>query len=405
MKILHTADWHIGKRLYQKELHEDFSLFIDWLCQTIKDQQVDVLLVSGDVFDLANPSAEARQLYYSALHKLSKLNIQIVLTGGNHDSPAMLNAPCELLMALNITVIGELPANREELIIPLGSRSEPEAVVAAIPFIRDNELRKLAPGQSYEERQEAITEGIREIFNESAELIQKHYPSATPLAMGHLFAHGASTSSSEREIQVGNLAGFESNQFPKEFKYIALGHIHKPQRAGSDHILYSGSPVPLSFDEKNHDKRVIIIDLNEEKLNPVSVPVPSWRELKRVKGNLTEIKDELSGFSGSDKLPAFLEIELVEEHRNPAEIMELETLVEQFNEAKNNAEILKYFITITGESITSSGLFQNQKIEELKPSEVFSKWIEKSEVDEETGKLMNEAFEDILQEYHQNEKL
>ncbi|MEX2589663.1 MAG: exonuclease subunit SbcD [Chitinophagales bacterium] len=404
MKILHTSDWHLGKRLYQKELQEDHHLFFNWLVDTIKAENTDVVLVSGDIFDLANPSSEARKLYYNALKKISATGAQIVLTGGNHDSPAMLNAPRELLQALNITVVGELPENYSELIVPLGSETKPQVAVAAIPFIRDNELRRLAPGQSYEEREKAVREGIQEIFKESLAALKAQFPNAVPIAMGHLFAHGASTSDSERDIQVGNLAGFEASAFPSDFQYIALGHIHKPQSAGAEHILYSGSPIPLSFSEKADQKRILSIVIENENSKIESIPVPRWRQLIRFSGSLEKIKSALANFKNSTQLPAFIEVEMQEKTRNPSEIIALEKLVEDFNKSETNASIVKYFISISGQQKSGTQLFKQQQIEALKPGEVFGKWVEEAKVDQRTEKLLHEAFDEILQEYYQNEE-
>src|SRR5690606_8866980 len=151
MKILHTADWHIGKKLHKHELAEDFDLFMDWLCEQISILKVDVLLVSGDIFDLANPSSEARRQYYRSLKRLRKLDCRLILTGGNHDSPTMLDAPRELLQELEMEVVGGLPENLEECIIPImGKAARPEVIIAALPFLRDPDLRTASEGFTYE---------------------------------------------------------------------------------------------------------------------------------------------------------------------------------------------------------------------------------------------------------------
>lgn len=404
MKILHTSDWHLGKRLYQKELHEDHKYFFEWLTNYIRDNGIDVILISGDIFDLANPSSDARKLYYNALKQITNTGVQAIITGGNHDSPAMLNAPKELLQALNISVIGDLPEDITELVIPLGKDSEPQAIVAAIPFIRDNELQKLAPGQSYEERGNAVKEGIQKIFTDAALKLKEKYPNSIPIAMGHLFAHGVSTSESERDIQVGNLAGFESSLFPKEFQYIALGHIHKPQSAGAKHIQYSGSPIALSFSEKEDQKRIICFDIEDGIKNIESIPIPQWRQLIRISGNMDKIQDGLNNFENKAQLPAFIELELKEEKRNPAEILAVERLVENFNNNENDAFIVKYFISINEKNKSAKDLFSKQSIEALKPKEVFDKLLEANQTDQSSEKLLRDAFEEILQEYYQNEE-
>src|SRR5690606_6756353 len=176
-----------------------------------------------------------------------QLECRIILTGGNHDSPAMLDAPRELLQELNMEVIGGLPENLEDCIIPICDKSgNTELVIAALPFLRDPDLRTAAEGHSYEDRLQAVQQGIERIFLNAAELCKSKYPEVPALAMGHLFAAGIETSDSEREIQLGNQAAFQASQFGNFFKYIALGHIHKPQRVNAPvPAFYSGSPIPL----------------------------------------------------------------------------------------------------------------------------------------------------------------
>ncbi len=264
MKIIHTADWHIGKRLHGIDLSEDHRLFFDFLIHLIHIEKPDVLIVAGDVFDLANPTTESRQLYYNTLVRLRQSKCQLIVTGGNHDSPNMLNAPKELLKTMDIHVSGGLAQDVSEYIVPLPNGQNPKLIVAALPFLRDTELRKQVKGESHEDRETAIREGIKSVFRSSADYAKEHYPGIPAIATGHLFAHGVSTSDSEREIQIGNLAGFDAGGFPEYFQYIALGHIHKPQNAGAPHILYSGSPIPLSFSEREDSKRILKIEIDSD---------------------------------------------------------------------------------------------------------------------------------------------
>lgn len=409
MKIVHTADWHIGKRLYEQDLMQDHQHFFDWLIELLKQEQVDALLVSGDIFDLANPSNEAKELYYSVLSRLAALNIQVVVTGGNHDSPALLNAPKALLNALNIHVVGSVPEQLDELIIPLRTAPNHEAavVVAAIPFIRDNDLRKLAPSQSYEQRSDAVKEGIKEVFNQAAAVIAQKYPTATAIAMGHLYAHGVSTSESERDIQIGNLAGFETSAFPEIFKYIALGHIHKPQKAGSEHILYSGSPIPLSFSEKKDEKRVLLVEVDsQQKVSVCTKMVPVWRNLKQLSGDLTQIKAAFEEvLKKPTTLPTLVEVELKLEARNQAMVYELENWVQEMNRVhKKSLQILKYRIRTQEAPVDAQELFKATDIKDLQPKEVFTKKLQHETITEEDELLVKEAFQELLQEYSQQSR-
>jgi exonuclease SbcD len=397
MKILHTADWHIGKKLHKHELSQDFSLFIDWLCELVPEKEIDCLLVSGDIFDLANPSSEARTAYYQALVRLSRLHCKIVLTGGNHDSPAVLNAPKELLRNLDIHVIGNLPPKAEDYLIPLKRDGKVKAVIAALPYLRNPDLRQADEQVDYASRVEAVRAGIAKVFKEAAAASQEQYPKVPALAMGHLYAAGASTSESERDIQIGNEASFEAQQFGDYFSYIALGHIHKPQNVNAlVPVYYSGSPLPLSFSERSDQKRVLILETNSG-FEPESIPVPEFRKLKKLKGDLKHLKKELQNLSAGEPLETLVELELVEENYDPSLLTELDRFVSDFNE--KGVRVVKHRATFKKRTEGASELFKRgQQLEDLKPLEVFEKRLEKEDYSSETQQMLRDAFHQILEE-------
>lgn len=397
MKILHTADWHIGKKLHKHDLGRDFELFTDWLTGVVRDEQIDVLIVSGDIFDQANPSSEARTAYFQTLVKLSQLNCKTILTGGNHDSPSVLNAPRELLKYLDIHVIGSLPNDLQDCLIPLqNAEGKTEAVVAAIPYLRDPDLRQATEDFSYENRMEAIREGIERVFKNAAEQCRALYPDVPAIAMGHLYAAGVTTSESERDIQIGNQASFEAGRFGDYFRYIALGHIHKPQTvSGSVPVYYSGSPIPLSFSEREDQKRVLLIDTGDFSVE--NMDVPSFRTLKRLAGTLAELEQKLNAFEPKGGLVNLLELEMIEENYDPAKILELDTLVVEF--AKEGAQIVKHRATFQNQVRGTAELFDpSQQLEDLKPMDVFEKRLAREDYDEETKALVTEAFRELLDE-------
>ena len=171
MKILHTADWHIGKILHKQSLAEDLNHFFDWMIQTIEEEDIDLLLVSGDIFDLANPNIRDKEVYYDIMMRLYKSGCQVIITGGNHDSVGELNAPKQILSAINISVIGGAMQELEDELIPVKNASgEIELVVAAVPFLRDRDIRSRQEGQTYESRTEAIREGIKDHYQKLAVL-------------------------------------------------------------------------------------------------------------------------------------------------------------------------------------------------------------------------------------------
>ncbi len=400
MKIIHTADWHIGKKLHKHDLIADFDIFIDWLTEKMAVLKADLLLVSGDIFDLANPSSEARSQYYRALLKLRKLDCKIILTGGNHDSPAMLNAPKNILSELYITVIGGMPDTVAETIIPVKNASEEIGlVVAAIPFLRDANLRNANAGDTYEDRLAATRMGIETIFRTAAEQCAKQYPSVPAIAMGHLFAAGIETSESERDIQIGNQAAFEAERFGEGFKYVALGHIHKPQRVNANiPTYYSGSPIPLSFSEQSHQKRILVLD-TEKSFVPESIPIPSFRQLLKIKGDIARLEAKLSELSTHDGLDTLIELELQETIYDAEKMYRLDALVSGFN--TSGYEIVKHRTRFSNVRKKLGEQYENnEKLEDVRPKDVFLKKIAAHEYDTATRQELVSAFEEILNEVY-----
>ena len=398
MKILHTADWHIGKKLHKHYLYEDFDLFINWLIKLITEQEIEAVLISGDVFDLANPSAEARKQYYRALLQLRKTNCQLIITGGNHDSPSMLDAPKEILNELNVTVIGGMPSKIEECLIPLqNKKGENELIVAALPFLRDSDLRSIDEEVVYENRIEAIRNGIEATFTKAAKTSKDLYPELPVLAMGHLYAAGIESSDSERDIQIGNQAAFQASQFGTEFSYVALGHIHKPQRVNAQiPTFYSGSALPLSFSERKDEKRLLLID-TENGFEPESIAIPSFRKLIRISGSITEIQQKLFSLESQGSLTNLIEVELKEENYDANLIAQLDDLVTNFEQA--NFEIVKHRATFKNQLRESGKLFEShQHLEDLKPQEVFQKLLAQHSYAEDVKEKVNIAFQELLEE-------
>ena len=396
MKILHTADWHIGKKLHKHSLYPDFAIFIDWFCQLVDNENIDVVVISGDIFDLANPSAEARQQYFDALVSLHKLGCTIIVTGGNHDSPSMLNAPKELLKSLNVHVIGALPEKMEDCLIPLYKNGEIKYIVAAIPYLRDSNLHSATQSSSYEERLEAMRTGIANIYKQAAETAAAKYPEIPCIAMGHLFAAGVTTSESERDIQIGNNAMFNAFNFDSYFSYIALGHIHKPQKVSSNiPTYYSGSPLALSFSERTDNKRVLLID-TEVGWEPKSISIPSIRKLLLIQGNMEEIEEKLEALENHTDLPSLLEVELIEEQHSPQKILRFQAYIEAFD--KEGFIIVKDRVRFTDTLDTLSEVMGTQHtLEDLTPKDVFTSLLDQQDMDEESKNMMFASFHEILE--------
>lgn len=316
MRVLHTSDWHLGQRLVNLERSEEHEHFLDWLLKTIEREQVEVLLMSGDVFDNGSPSNTALKLYYNFLRQVCGTCCRhIIITGGNHDSISTLNAPKELLEYFNIRVIGGASANPLDELIELHcDKGELRLVVCAVPFLRDKDIRLSMPGESFEEREQRIKKGIASHYDAFVPHLLPYKNQKIPVvAMGHLFAAGGSASESEKEIHVGNLGQIGADQFPKTFDYVALGHLHRPQQVNkTHHIRYSGSPIPLSFSEVSDTKVIFILDFKDGCLDGLrEIEIPCCRKLVRFKGSLEKVLAQLAAYDNSVyTLPAWAEIQL-----------------------------------------------------------------------------------------------
>ena len=312
MRLLHTSDWHLGQTLHNYERGYEHQHFLDWLLDTLVAEQVDVLLVAGDVFDNANPSAASqKQLYVFLQQARARLPaLQLVIVAGNHDSAGRLEAPAPLLAAHGTHVIGHLlrgddgHIDLERLLLPLtGSDGQVRAWCLAVPFLRPGDVPKLPAGDT----QDAYLGGIALLYRQLADLaLARRQPGQAILAMGHCHMVGGEMSNdSERRIVIGGTEMLPSGIFDTAIAYAALGHLHKAQAVGGqEHIRYCGSPIPLSFAEVNYRHQVLCLDIEGEQLREVRViEVPRAVPLLRVPATPAPIAEVLAQLAALD-LPA-----------------------------------------------------------------------------------------------------
>ncbi|HLO81297.1 MAG TPA: exonuclease subunit SbcD [Chitinophagaceae bacterium] len=395
MRILHTADWHLGLRLYKREIHEEHQFFFSWLVDLIRERKIDVLLISGDIFDQANPSNDTRRLYYDFLKELIHINCRVIITGGNHDSPGILNAPKEILGLLNIHVIGNIPEDQEQAIIELkNEKGELEAVVCAVPYIREPDIHLLTRDEDFEDKRIQVRTAIRKYYDLMAEACKNYQ--VPVIAMGHLYAAGSETSDSERLIQMGNQSPVAMEDFSPVFKYVALGHIHRPQFiAGQKHIRYSGSPVPLSFSERSDKKILIELDIEDGKIEQVDHPVPLFRKLIRFTGNFEEIKKQVTAYEEDGPAKAFAELHIMEDSVSPAVYADAARFVGDWQ--SGHIDILNHRIGSTMATPRITDLIGAETgLKELQPLEVLNKMMEAGNVKPEDQELMRMAFLQLL---------
>ena len=407
MKILHTSDWHLGQNFYNKSRKNEHQQFLDWLLQQVVEQSVDAIIVAGDIFDTSTPPSYAREMYNKFVVDCSKLNCQLVLLGGNHDSVSVLKETQQLLKYMGTDVIPNTNEDYSTQVLPLkGKSGEVEALVCAIPFIRPRDVLTSQAGVSGVERQKQLGDAIKQHYAsvyQAAVAQRKQYGESTPIvATGHLTAMGVQQSDSVRDIYVGNLDGFAADGFPPA-DYIALGHIHRPQVvAKQEHIRYCGSPIPLSFDELKSTKQVCIVEFEKGQRTISQLNVPTFQPLAEIKGDLESIETQLNQYIGLDgEQSVWLSIEV----QTQDYLSDLQERVSRLTQDLN-VEVLqlrrareKRNQTLNQESA--------ETLSELSPMEVFEKRIalEEFETESEKARLerMTVTFNQVMTEVNDGE--
>jgi exonuclease SbcD len=309
MKLLHTSDWHIGRTLYGRKRYEEFEAFLTWLAETIEQNEIDALLVAGDVFDTGAPSNRAQELYYRFLCRVADSSCRhVVVVAGNHDSPSFLNAPRELLKALDVHVVGSSTASpQDEMLVLSNEQQAPELIVCAVPYLRDRDIRVADAGESVKDKERKLIEGIRTHYAAVASLAEQRrdeLAAAVPIVgMGPLVTAGGQTVDGDgvRELYVGSLAHVTAGIFPACFDYLALGHLHVPQRVnGSENMRYSGSPLAMGFGEAKQQKSLCQVEFAGAAASVQLIEVPVFQQLERVAGDWGGICSRIQELSAKD---------------------------------------------------------------------------------------------------------
>ena len=316
MRILHTSDWHLGQHFMGKTRQVEHQAFCAWLIEQVREQAVDAVLIAGDIFDTGAPPSYAREQYNRFIVELRATGCELVVLGGNHDSVAMLGESKTLLAQLGTRVIpGVCEQLDEQLLVLHRLDGTPGAILCGIPFIRPRDVLLSQAGQSAQDKQQSLQQAIQQHYQglySLAEAKRAELGGDLPIiATGHLTTVGASASDSVREIYVGSLEAFPTSAFPP-VAYIALGHIHRPQKVGGlEHIRYCGSPIALSFDEAKQQKEVLLVDLDSSGLRQITpLPVPRFQPLLSLRGSLKELEMQIkqAAEQSSAEQPVWLEV-------------------------------------------------------------------------------------------------
>lgn len=333
MKVLHTSDWHLGITFEGISREEDHQFFLEWLIQILKENEIDVLIIAGDVFDQPQPSAEAQKIYYQFLFLISqKTSVKkVIVLGGNHDSPTRLDAPSELLKLLDVFVVGGFSSDMSSLsryLCPIYDREKKvELVVAVVPFVHEYRLGVRTAFQSENEIQQSFKEKIMQLYTSLANEAEKISEGAPIIATGHLACIGSESDDAPLEIHmVGTLGGLPKDIFDSRFSYIALGHIHRSYQIENSNAYYCGSPLPLSIKESKSPRYVQIISFQNKETKEFIIKklqVPLRRKIEEIKGNIEEIFHQIKNLVWETPEPPILCIQVFVDFYTPGVDLEI----------------------------------------------------------------------------------
>jgi len=406
MKILHTADWHLGHKLFNLERESEQQAALDWLADYIIENEVELLLIAGDIFDTDSPPNYARKQYYSFLRRLvNSCCKHIVVVAGNHDSANMLEASGELLRLLNIYVVGNLPENADEqLVFIRDDKNNIVAIVAAVPFLRDRDVRMGLPGQTMEERVTALRDGIRAHYHKMGEAVLPYREADIPIIItGHLYVAGCERGDRLNTIHIGSLDLVDVSCFPAHFDYVALGHLHRPQRVvGKEHVRYSGSLIPLDFSEWNYAHGVTILEFEGRKLAKIeSVPTQLKRRLLHYRAVREVLIEKLKKLEATEGLTTWLKLEMETESFDPAAS---EESFWPYLEGKD-AKILQLTQIGLGQNLAQNKQYHTQNLAELNPVEVFEMRLDTAKIYDVTMREgLVQTFNELLSSMQERDK-
>lgn len=404
IRILHTADWHLGQTFFGYDRTEEHEVFLNWLAEEIRQKEIDALIIAGDVFDVSNPSAASQSMYYQFIYRVTAENpyLQIVIVAGNHDSAARLEAPLPLLQAMRTEVRGVVrkleggEIDYDHLTVELKNRKgEVELLCMAVPFLRQGDY----PGVQTEGNPYA--EGVRELY---AQLLQRLWKRRTEnqaiLAIGHLQATGSEIAEkdySERTV-IGGLECVSPEAFSEQIAYTALGHIHKAQRvSGRENVRYAGSPIPMSFAEKHYHHGVVMVTFDGgcavdiERLEcPKLIPLVSVPNGEPVSPEA--ILEALKELPETEAVAPYLEVKVLLEEPEPMLRQEIEEALADKN--YRLARIVSTYRTETGNA-TKENENWKRGLQEMSPLQIAQSAFEKIyqvEMPVELTGLFEEAY-------------
>ena len=401
LRLVHTADWHLGHTLHGYDRAFEHGAFLAWLADLIEAERADALVIAGDVFDSANPPASAQRAFYAFLVEARRRrpDLETVVIAGNHDSPGRLEAPAPLLEALGVRVVGALPKtgdglDLDQLLIPLHVRGEVAAWCAAVPYLRPADLGAAGDGD------DPLVAGVARVYAEAVEAASARSGGLPVLATGHCYMTGGRVSElSERRILGGNQHALPVSVFPEAVAYAALGHLHLAQAVGGrETVRYSGSPIPLALDEARYRHQVVVVELDGDGVRLAPQAAPRTVEILRVpeRGALPpdELIEAVGGLELVDLPPEqwpFLDLAVRLDGPRP-------DLRRRLDEALDGrpARLARLMAERSGGGATLADALPEAALEALDPEEVFRRrWAQAH--DDEPPSDLADAFLELVQ--------
>ncbi len=392
MRILHTSDWHLGISAEQAPREEEHKLFLDWLIEQLEVRQIDVLVHAGDAFHYMQPAARSQRLYYDFLARCATLPAlrQIVITGGNHDSPSRLDAPRDVLQALRVHVVGGMGSDEdtwERCLCPImaPNSTDVEAVMVAVPYVHESRLGVITTGLSAQSIKLDMEERFRTMYARLADLAQVHYPNIPLVATGHLTCypelrgHIEDGSYHTPLHMIEALGSLSPTIFDLRYSYIALGHIHRMFDIPGPNAWYAGSPVATDVIEARTPRYVLEIEVDpnrpEAHAEVTRVEIPRWRDVFELTGTRDALFSQLESLSWSGPLAPYLYLDLESDTPTHDGMNRVEALLERF-ERRTRPRVVRFreLLTSTPEAdLLQAELLRAAPLAELSPAEVFSK--------------------------------
>ncbi|MGG7600422.1 exonuclease SbcCD subunit D C-terminal domain-containing protein [Pseudomonas sp. WC1] len=408
MRLFHTSDWHLGQSLHGQERDFEHACFLDWLLGQLRLRQPDALLIAGDIFDTVNPPVKAQERLYDFIVQAHEQQpkLDIVMIAGNHDSGSRIELPAPLMRRLRTHALGRVhwldegQLDAERLLIPLtNARGKVGAWCLALPFLRPAEVTGPALGDDY-------LQGITQVHEQLIAAAQKKRKKGQALvAISHAHMAGGSISEdSERSLIIGNAEALPARLFDKAISYVALGHLHKPQKVNrEDRIRYSGAPIPLSFAEINYPHQVLEVELEGTELVSVEPrPVPRAVALQRVgPAPLGELLEQLGQLPVIDLLEdpnrqPWLEVRVSLDEPQPDLRQQIETALQG-----KAVRLVRISAEYAGAGRQDEDEQAFVELAQLTPQDLFSRaWQQQygNPVDEQALADFAELLQDVLQE-------